>query len=109
MFRDVNYFSKIVIVFLKKVFCLFSIVQQLLLEYPEPVKLFFDVMKPLIEADPSLTSHLVVSRHLKNIYWKAQLQFKWQNTICVTGVNSDRDLAIEHAFLLACVQLQVNY
>ncbi|XP_059153787.1 uncharacterized protein LOC131939480 [Physella acuta] len=81
-------------------------VKRLLLEYPEPVKLFFDVMKPLIEADPSLTSQLIVSRHLKNIYWKAQLNLRWQNSICVTGVNSDRDLAIEHAFLLACVQLQ---
>ncbi|KAK6994743.1 hypothetical protein BgiMline_011366 [Biomphalaria glabrata] len=79
---------------------------KLLGEFPNPVKLFIDVVKPLVEGDPTLQPSLIVTSCLKSTYWKAQLIFNFENKITVTGIHHSKTQAIKRAFLLMCSWLK---
>ncbi|CAL1527064.1 unnamed protein product [Lymnaea stagnalis] len=83
-------------------------VEKLMSNYPDHMKLFFDVVKPLVEADPAIKLDLVVTSHFNNNYFKAHLCFQWQHKIQETGIHSDKQQAIERVFLRMCFQLEVH-
>ncbi|KAH9518979.1 hypothetical protein Btru_008829 [Bulinus truncatus] len=80
---------------------------KLLDQFPEPLKLFTDVVQSLAEGDPTIQPCLIVTSYLKNNFWKANLTFTFEHKMTVTGIHQEKTVAIKRAFLLMCSQLQV--
>ncbi|BFZ10364.1 hypothetical protein BsWGS_13403 [Bradybaena similaris] len=74
--------------------------------FPDPAQLVYSVVKLVMRADHGHAQRLVVTDHLKQRYWKAQLTLSWPKEVTVLGLHPERDLAIFGAYLHMCEHLK---
>lgn len=72
--------------------------------FPNPKQIFEDVAHPILEAKGLCVPHLVVTGHLRQVYWKAALTLSSTQTIVAT--HSDKEIAIDNVYMRACNQLE---